>query len=68
MLEGALTLRVVSYGLTAAVQFVFIGEQSIQAHRPASVKLAVADSQLSAQAIAEAIETRTSPCIFLASR
>ena len=55
MLEGAPALGVVSDGLAAAVQFVLIGEQAFQTDWSASVKFAVADSQLRAQAIAEAI-------------
>ena len=55
MLEGAPALGVVSDGLAAAVQFVLIGEQALQAHGAAGMKLAVADSQFSAKAIAEAI-------------
>jgi hypothetical protein len=55
MLKGTLALGVISDSLAAAVQFVLIGEQAFQAHGPASVKLAIADSQLSAKTIAEAI-------------
>ena len=55
MLEGALALSVVRNGLAAAMQFVFISEQAFQTDRPASMKLAIADSQFSAKAIAEAI-------------
>ena len=55
MLEGALALGVLSYRLAAAMQFVFIGKQTFQPNRPTGMKLAVADSQLCAQAIAEAI-------------
>src|SRR5689334_9739221 len=55
MLEGTLALGVVSNGLAAAVQFVFVCKQTFQTHGAASVQLAVADAQLRAQAIAEAI-------------
>jgi len=48
MLEGAPALSVVSDGLAAAVQFVLIGEQALQADWSASMELAVADSQLRA--------------------
>src|ERR1051326_7510165 len=37
------------------MQFVFVGEQAIQADRPTGMELAVADSQLSAQAVAKTI-------------
>ena len=55
MLERALALGIVGYSLAAAMQFVFIGEQTFQTHWPSGVKFAVADSQLGAQAIAKAI-------------
>jgi hypothetical protein len=55
MFEGAPALGVVSDGLAAAMQLVFIGEQALQTHGAASMKLAVANSQFSAKAIAEAI-------------
>ena len=55
MLEFAPALGVVSYGLAAAAQFVFVRKQTFQANWPAGMKLAVADSKLGAQAIAEAI-------------
>jgi hypothetical protein len=55
MLEGALALSVVRYCLAVAMQFVLIGEQAFKSNWPTSMKLAVADSQLSAQAIAETI-------------
>ena len=55
MLEGVPALGVVSDGLAAAVQFVLIGEQALKSNRSAGMKLAVADSQLCAQAITEAI-------------
>ena len=44
MLEGVPALGVVSDGLAAAVQFVLIGEQALQAHGAAGMELAVADS------------------------
>jgi hypothetical protein len=55
MLEGAFALGVVSYRLTAAVQFVFISEQPFQADRPSGMEFAVTDSQFGAQAVAEAV-------------
>ena len=48
MFEGVPALGVVSDGLAAAVQFVLIGEQALQADWSASMELAVADSQLRA--------------------
>jgi len=55
MLKGTLDLGVVSHGLAAAVQLVFVSKQTFQTHGAASVQLAVADAQLCAQAVAEAI-------------
>ena len=55
MLKGALSFGVLSHGLAAAVEFVFIRQQPFQSNGAAGVKLAVADSQFSAQAITEAV-------------
>ena len=55
MLERALALGVVRYGLAAAMELIFIGEQPSRPNRPARMKFAVADSQLCAKAITEAI-------------
>ena len=55
MLKAAFALGVISYRLAVSMQFVFISKQTFQAHWPAGMKFAVADSQLRAQTVAEAI-------------
>src|ERR1051325_6400339 len=55
MLEGMFTLDIISYSLSAAAQFVLIGEQALQSDWTARVQLAIADSQFGAQTIAESV-------------
>ena len=55
MFEFLLARVVLSYGVAVAIELVLIGRQALEAHRPARVQFAGADTQLSAKSIAEAI-------------